>query len=100
MDGIEHHLKKLGQQARAAGIHVIISTQKPTKEVINNVLKENLPGRLAFRVTAGTSSSVILDETGAELLNGKGDGIFRDLTKSQRCQCCLVSESTLDRVLS
>lgn len=83
---IEKHLKRLAQKARAAGIHLIISTQKPVVSVINTVVKGNLPGRIALRVSTATESKVILDETGAEQLTGKGDGLMKTGAKKVRLQ--------------
>jgi hypothetical protein len=74
---IEKLLKQLSQKARAAGIHLIVSTQKPVKEVVNTVVKGNLPGRIALRVNSNTESRVILDEGGAEQLVGKGDALLK-----------------------
>lgn len=74
---IEKCLQRLSQKARAAGIHVIVSTQKPVVQVVNTVVKGNLPGRIALRVNTGTESRVVLDEGGAELLVGKGDAIVK-----------------------
>lgn len=83
---IEKHLKRLAQKARAAGIHLIISTQKPVVTVINTVVKGNLPGRIALRVTTATESKVILDEAGAEQLTGKGDGLIKTGATKVRLQ--------------
>ncbi|MEI7929529.1 MAG: FtsK/SpoIIIE domain-containing protein, partial [Verrucomicrobiales bacterium] len=69
---IEAQLKRLAQKARAAGIHVIIATQKPSAEVISTNLRSNLPAQLALRVKSATESRVVMDEAGAENLNGKG----------------------------
>jgi hypothetical protein len=74
---IEKYLQRLSQKARAAGIHVIVSTQKPVVKVINTVVKGNLPGKIALRVNTAMESRVILDETGAEKLVGKGDALIR-----------------------
>lgn len=74
---IEKCLQRLSQKARAAGIHVIVSTQKPVVQVINTVVKGNLPGKIALRVNTATESRVILDESGAEKLAGKGDALIR-----------------------
>lgn len=74
---IEKCLQRLSQKARAAGIHVIVSTQKPVVQVVNTVVKGNLPGKIALRVNTSVESRVILDGSGAEKLAGKGDAIIR-----------------------
>lgn len=83
---IEKCLQRLSQKARAAGIHVIVSTQKPVVQVVNTVVKGNLPGKIALRVNTAMESRVILDETGAEKLVGKGDALIRtgnEITRTQ-----------------
>lgn len=87
---IEGHLKRLAQKARAAGIHVIIATQKPSSEVISTNLRSNLPAQLALRVKSSTESRVIIDEVGAETLNGKGDALLKAEGKLTRVQCAKV----------
>ncbi|MNZ23031.1 DNA translocase SftA [compost metagenome] len=87
---IEQELKRLAQKARAAGIHVIIATQKPSAEVISTNLRSNLPAQLALRVKSGTESRVVLDEAGAENLNGKGDALLKADGKISRVQCARV----------
>jgi S-DNA-T family DNA segregation ATPase FtsK/SpoIIIE len=87
---IEALLKRIAQKARAAGIHVIIATQKPSAEVISTNLRSNLPAQLALRVKSATESRVIMDEAGAENLNGKGDAFFKADGKLQRVQCSRV----------
>jgi S-DNA-T family DNA segregation ATPase FtsK/SpoIIIE len=84
---IEGHLKRLAQKARAAGIHVIIATQKPSSEVISTNLRSNLPAQLALRVKSSIESRVIIDESGAETLNGKGDALLKSEGKIIRIQC-------------
>ena len=66
-------MKRLAQKARAAGIHVIIATQKPSAEVISTTIRSNLPAQLALRVKTATDSRIVMDETGAEALAGKGE---------------------------
>ncbi|MGR6832001.1 DNA phosphorothioation-dependent restriction protein DptH [Aliivibrio wodanis] len=87
---IEAELKRLAQKARAAGIHLIIATQKPSADVISTNLRSNLPAQLALRVKNGTESRVILDEQGAEVLNGKGDAYLKSEGKLVRIQCARV----------
>lgn len=87
---IEQELKRLAQKARAAGIHVIIATQKPSAEVISTNLRSNLPAQLALRVKSGTESRVVLDEAGAENMNGKGDALLKADGKLRRIQCARV----------
>lgn len=90
---IEAQLKRLAQKARAAGIHVIIATQKPSAEVISTNLRSNLPAQLALKVKSATESRVVMDEAGAENLNGKGDAIFKADGKLQRVQCSRVNRT-------
>lgn len=87
---IEAELKRLAQKARAAGIHLIIATQKPSGDVISTNLRSNLPAQLALRVKNGIESRVILDEQGAEVLNGKGDAYLKSEGKLVRIQCARV----------
>jgi energy-coupling factor transporter ATP-binding protein EcfA2 len=84
---IEASLKRLAQKARAAGIHVIIATQKPSAEVISTNLRSNLPAQLALRVRSATESRVIMEEAGAESLNGKGDAFLKSEGRLTRVQC-------------
>ena len=84
---IEALLKRLAQKARAAGIHVVIATQKPSVDVINSNLRSNLPAQLALRVKSHTESRVIMDEIGAEALNGKGDAFLKCEGRMTRIQC-------------
>jgi hypothetical protein len=91
---VEQRVKKLSAKARAAGIHLIIATQKPTVDVIDTVLKSNLPASLALRVKTGRESQVIMDEVGAETLTGKGDAFLRADNKLTRLQCALHEQSS------
>jgi len=93
---IETELKRLAQKARAAGIHVIIATQKPSAEVISTNLRSNLPAQLALRVKSATESRVVIDESGAETLNGKGDALLKADGKLVRVQCARVDLSVVN----
>jgi S-DNA-T family DNA segregation ATPase FtsK/SpoIIIE len=87
---VEQHLKRLAAKARAAGIHIIIATQKPSAEVISTTLRSNLPAQLALKVRSGTESRVIMDSSGAEYLNGKGDAYLHQNGVLVRVQCSMV----------
>lgn len=87
---IETELKRLAQKARAAGIHIIIATQKPSADVISTNLRSNLPAQLALRVKSATESRVVIDEAGAENLNGKGDALLKADGKLIRVQCARI----------
>lgn len=97
---IEAELKRIAQKARAAGIHVIIATQKPSAEVISTNLRSNLPAQLALRVKSATESRVVIDEAGAENLNGKGDGLLKADGRLTRVQCSRVDPSAWPMALS
>jgi DNA phosphorothioation-dependent restriction protein DptH len=96
---IEHELIRIAQKARAAGIHVVIATQKPSADVISTNLRSNLPAQLSLRVKSATESRVIMDQGGAEMLNGNGDAYFKLGGSVTRVQCGLVSEADSNDVL-
>jgi len=75
--GIEDHIVRLAQKARAAGIHLILATQRPDSKTFSGLIRSNIPARIALTVQRGTESSIILDETGAENLLGKGDMLVK-----------------------
>ena len=90
-DEMEHIICRLAQKARAVGIHLIISTQRPDITVVTGNIKANFPTRIAFRTTTGTDSRVILDRNGAERLTGKGDMLFFSGAETTRVQCAYIS---------
>lgn len=83
--------KSNGFGSKSKSWHLIIATQKPSGDVISTNLRSNLPAQLALRVKNGTESRVILDEEGAEVLNGKGDAYLKSEGKLVRIQCARVS---------
>ena len=95
---IEASIVRLAQKGRAAGIHVIIATQRPSVNVITGLIKANFPTRIAFRVLSGTDSRTILDSTGAENLIGKGDMLYYAGVKMERIQCALVSMAEINKI--
>ncbi len=89
---MEGYLQRLLQKARAAGIHVVLATQRPSAQVVTGIIKANIPSRIAFRVASGTDSSIILGETGAENLLGRGDMLMNTGSGTSRIQGCFLSD--------
>lgn len=98
--GVEESLIRLAQKARAAGIHLILATQRPSADVISGLLRTNIPSRAAFQVATGSDSRIILDQTGAENLLGNGDFLFKmpSLQVLERIQGAYVTDEELERV--
>jgi S-DNA-T family DNA segregation ATPase FtsK/SpoIIIE len=99
--GVEEAITRLAQMARAVGIHLILSTQRPSVDVITGLIKANLPSRIAFRVASKVDSRTILDSNGAEALLGRGDMLFLPPGSSrlQRLHSCLVTEGEIEKVV-
>lgn len=98
---VEECIARLGQMARAAGIHLIIATQRPSVDIISGSIKTNITGRIAFKVTDKANSRVILDHNGAEQLLGRGDMLFikTGMTGLTRLHGCFVTEEEVGRVV-
>ena len=99
---IENSVGRLAQKARAAGIHLILATQRPTADIIKGLIKTNVPGRLAFRVSSRVDSEVILGERGAESLLGKGDCLLSEVESTElvRLQAPFISMDEIKAVCS
>ena len=98
---IENYIQKLSQMARAAGIHIIMATQRPSVDVITGTIKANFPTRISFQVSSKIDSRTILGEQGAEQLLGKGDMLFMSAAnKIIRIHGPYVSESEIEKVNS
>ena len=97
---VEASVARLAQKARAAGMHVILATQRPSVDVITGMIKANFPTRIAFRVAQKVDSRTILDEQGAEHLLGRGDMLVKmnGATDTRRVQCPFVSEEEVQRI--
>ena len=97
---VENAIIRLAQMARAAGIHMIIATQRPSVDVITGIIKANVPSRLAFAVSSSIDSRTILDSNGAEKLLGRGDMLFQPMGKNKpvRVQGAYISDGEVDKI--
>lgn len=99
---VEEYIARLAQMARAAGMHLVIATQRPSVDVITGVIKANIPSRIAFSVSSQIDSRTIIDSAGAEKLLGKGDMLFYPVGESKpiRIQGAFISEEEVEKIVS
>ncbi|MBR4950012.1 MAG: DNA translocase FtsK [Clostridia bacterium] len=98
---VEDAICRLAQMARAAGMHLIIATQRPSVDVITGTIKANIPSRIALTVSSQTDSRIILDAAGADKLLGRGDMLFNPvgMSKPLRVQCCFISDKETEKIV-
>ena len=98
---VEKNIVRPGQKARACGIHVIVSTQRPSADILSPILKANIPSRVCLKTTDQTNSMIVLDEPGGESLRGYGDGLVKTVDGTiTRVQGPWISNDEIDRIFA
>ena len=95
---VETPIARIAQKARAVGIHMILATQRPSANIVTGVIRANFPARFAFKVSSGIESRVILDQTGADQLIGRGDMLVSAGNDTIRVQCAFVDTPEVERI--
>lgn len=95
---VEMPIARIAQKARAVGIHMIIATQRPSTNVITGIIRANFPARMAFKVSSGVDSKIILDATGAQQLIGRGDMLLSTNSELERVQCAFIDTPEVDAI--
>lgn len=95
---VETPIARLGQKARAVGMHVIIATQRPSTNIITGIIKANFPARISFKVSSGVDSKTILDTTGAQSLIGRGDMLIFHNSEMVRVQCAFIDTPEVEEI--
>lgn len=93
------NIVRLASLGRAAGIHIVMATQRPVAKILEGLIKTNMPSRIAFRVSSRQDSKIILDRNGAEKLNGNGDMLFLERGELTRCQGLYVSDDEIRKII-
>jgi S-DNA-T family DNA segregation ATPase FtsK/SpoIIIE len=100
-DDVETNIARIAQKGRAAGIHIVIATQRPSVNIITGFIKANMPTRIAFKVSSSVDSRVILDQAGAEKLLGSGDMLFSPPGSSnlERIQGAMIDDRDIEKAI-
>ncbi len=96
--GVSKSIIRLAQKARAAGIHLVCATQRPSVDIVTGLIKANFPTRVAFRMASAVNSKIVLDQSGAERLLGNGDLLFKDVGPPRRLQAPLLTEENRNAI--